>query len=165
MSKNSIANKGDFIVALVIFLVSLGALIKSFSMPRYEEGLKSTLSCPGLTPAVISIGLLIISTVLLVQNYPSIKSIKGLLVKKEHHKTSSIEKARVLIIFAVIVAYAILLPLLRYVKATFLILFIFQFIFIKKYNLKSILTILSVSLLITYLLNWLFVNFFKIPLP
>jgi len=165
MSKNSTVNKSDFVTALVIFLVSLGALIQSFNMPTYGKGLKAILSHPGLTPAVVSIGLLIMSTVLLVQNYSSIKSIKGLLVKKEHHKTPSIEKLRVLIVFAVIVVYAILLPLLRYAKASFITLFVFQFIFIKRYNLKSILTILSVSLAVTYILNWLFTNFFTIPLP
>ena len=146
----------DFFAGLVIFVVSLYALIVSIRMPYFGDA--GALSSPGLTPGLISAFMLVLSAVLMLRSrrfrLPFTMS------------APSIETRRVLIVFGLVFVYVLLMPWIGYAVATFFMLFAFQTIFTARRNLRFLLIWAGgLSLVLTAALYYVFGHIFLIPLP
>jgi hypothetical protein len=146
----------DFIAGLVIFAISLYALIVSIRMPYYGDA--GALSSPGLTPGLISLFMLVLSAVLM-QRSRRFRLPFTL-------AAPSLEARRVLAVFSLVFLYVLLMPWIGYAIATFLMLFAFQTIFTARRDLKFLLIWAGgLSLLLTAALYYVFGQIFLIPLP
>jgi hypothetical protein len=146
----------DFVAGLVIFVVSLYALIASIRMPYYGDA--GALSSPGLTPGLISLFMLVLSAALMLRSrrfrLPFTLA------------APSIEARRVLTVFGLVFLYVLLMPWIGYAIATFLMLFAFQTIFVARRDLKFLLIWGGgLSLFLTAALYYVFGQIFLIPLP
>jgi hypothetical protein len=146
----------DFAVGLVIFLVSLYALITSIRMPYFGDA--GALSSPGLTPGLIAAFMLVLSTVLMLRSRR---------FRLPFTMTApSIETRRVLIVFGLVFLYVLLMPWIGYAVATFLMLFAFQTLFTARRDLRFLLIRAGgLSLFLTAALYYVFGHIFLIPLP
>jgi hypothetical protein len=146
----------DFVVGLVIFLVSLYALITSIRMPYFGDA--GALSSPGLTPGLIAAFMLVLSTVLMLRSRR---------FRLPFTMTApSIETRRVLIVFGLVFLYVLLMPWIGYAVATFLMLFAFQTLFTARRDLRFLLIWAGgLSLFLTAALYYVFGHIFLIPLP
>jgi hypothetical protein len=146
----------DFVVGLVIFLVSLYALITSIRMPYFGDA--GALSSPGLTPGLIAAFMLVLSTVLM---------LRARRFRLPFTMTApSIETRRVLIVFGLVFLYVLLMPWIGYAVATFLMLFAFQTLFTARRDLRFLLIWAGgLSLFLTAALYYVFGHIFLIPLP
>jgi putative tricarboxylic transport membrane protein len=146
----------DFVVGLVIFVISLYALIASIRMPYFGDA--GALSSPGLTPGLIALFMLVLSAVLMLRSrrfrLPFTLT------------TPSIETRRVLTVFGLVFLYVLLMPWIGYAVATFLMLFAFQTIFTARRDLRFLLIWAGgLSLALTAALYYVFGHIFLIPLP
>jgi len=146
----------DFVAGLVIFVVSLYALITSIRMPYYGDA--GALSSPGLTPGLISLFMLVLSAVLMLRSRR---------FRLPFTLTApSVEARRVLTVFGLVFLYVLLMPWIGYAIATFLMLFAFQTIFVARRDLKFLLIWgAGLSLFLTAALYYVFGQIFLIPLP
>jgi hypothetical protein len=146
----------DFVAGLVIFVVSLYALIVSIRMPYFGDA--GALSSPGLTPGLISLFMLVLSAVLMLRSRPF--RLPFVLA------APSIEARRVLIVFGLVFLYVLLMPWIGYTITTFLMLFAFQTIFTARRDFKFLLIWAGgLSLALTAALTYVFGQIFLIPLP
>ena len=60
--------RADFVTALGLIALAVGALVESLGMPRYENLSVNPYTVPGIVPALLSAGLLVLSTILLVRS-------------------------------------------------------------------------------------------------
>jgi len=146
----------DFVAGLVIFVISLYALIVSIRMPYFGDA--GALSSPGLTPGLIALFMLLLSAVLMLRSrrfrLPFTLA------------APSVEARRVLTVFGLVFLYVLLMPWIGYAVATFLMLFAFQTIFVARRDLKFLLIWAGgLSLALTAALTYVFGNIFLIPLP
>jgi hypothetical protein len=146
----------DFVVGLVIFVISLYALIASIRMPYFGDA--GALSSPGLTPGLIALFMLVLSAVLMLRSrrfrLPFTLTTPG------------IETRRVLTVFGLVFLYVLLMPWIGYAVATFLMLFAFQTIFTARRDLRFLLIWAGgLSLALTAALYYVFGHIFLIPLP
>ena len=146
----------DFIVGLVIFAVSLYVLITSIRMPYYGDA--GALSSPGLTPGLIALFMLALSAALMLRSRR---------FRLPFTLTApSIETRRVLSVFGLVFLYVLLMPVIGYAIATFLLLFAFQTIFTARRDLRFLLLWGGgLSLVLTAALYYVFGQIFLIPLP
>ena len=150
----------DFVVGLVIFLIALYALIESIKMPYYEQGERGPLSSPGLTPGLLSLGLMVMALVLMFRGRANKFNFRLKLVRP------AFETWRVLIVLLILVTYVALLRPLGYTIATFLMMAIFQFVFARRRTLSYVLLYcLGLSAVVTSALYFVFAVFFLIPIP
>jgi hypothetical protein len=146
----------DFLAGLVIFVISLYALITSIRMPFFGDA--GALSSPGLTPGLISLLMLILSVALMLRSRPF--RLPFVLTPP------GIEARRVLTVFGIVVVYVAAMPRIGYVAATFVMLFAFQIIFAARRDLRFLLVWgVGLSAGLTAALYWLFGHIFMIPLP
>jgi len=146
----------DFVAGLVIFVVSLYALIASIRMPYYGDA--GALSSPGLTPGLISLFMLVLSAALMLRSRRFRLPFTW--------TAPSIEARRVLTVFGLVFLYVLLMPWIGYAIATFLMLFAFQTIFVARRDLKFLLIWGGgLSLFLTAALYYVFGQIFLIPLP
>lgn len=147
---------GDFLVGAIIFAVALYTLNSSIHMPFYGDS--GVWGSPGLTPGLISVVLLLLSGLLMFRSRRLTVAGFGM--------SFSVERARGLLVFGLIVGYVAAIPLIGYPIATFLILFIFQTVFATRHDLKFIVIWgFGLSAILTVILYYLFAEFFFIPLP
>jgi putative tricarboxylic transport membrane protein len=152
------ASGSDFGAGLVIFLIALYSLIDSILMPYYEDGERGPLSSPGLTPGLLSLGLMIMALVLMFRA-------RGFKLNIAFTKPAP-ETWRVLAVFSILVLYVALMRPLGYVISTFLMLAAFQFIFARKRSWQTILLFcIGLSALVTGALYYVFGEIFLIPMP
>ena len=146
----------DFVAGLVIFVISLYALITSIRMPYFGDA--GALSSPGLTPGLIAAFMLVLSTVLMLRSRR---------FRLPFTMTApSIETRRVLIVFGLVFLYVLLMPWIGYAVATFLMLFAFQTLFTARRDLRFLLIRAGgLSLFLTAALYYVFGHIFLIPLP
>ena len=155
---NRRASGSDFAAGLVLGLIALYTLIDSIRMPYYESGERGPLSSPGLTPGLLSLGLLLLSLVLMFRA-------RGFAWRLAVTRPTP-EAWRVLAVLAILVVYVALLKPLGYVIATFVMLAVFQFIFARRRTLAYVLIFcLGLSAVVTAALYYAFAVFFLIPLP
>jgi hypothetical protein len=146
----------DFVAGLVIFVVSLYALIASIRMPYYGDA--GALSSPGLTPGLIALFMLALSAALMLRSRPFRLPFTW--------SAPGIETRRVLIVFGLVFLYVLLMPLIGYATATFLMLFAFQTLFVGRRDLKFLLIWAGgLSAALTAALYYVFGQIFLIPLP
>jgi hypothetical protein len=146
----------DFVAGLVIFVVSLYALIASIRMPYYGDA--GALSSPGLTPGLISLFMLVLSAALMLRSRRFRLPFTW--------TAPSVEARRVLTVFGLVFLYVLLMPWIGYAIATFLMLFAFQTIFVARRDLKFLLIWGGgLSLFLTAALYYVFGQIFLIPLP
>jgi hypothetical protein len=119
----------DFAAGLVIFLVSLYVLIESARMPFYGDS--GALGSPGLTPGLIALFMLVLSAALMWRS--RVFRVPWVI------KAPDEPARRVAIVFGIVVAYVVAMPLIGYAPATFLLLLAFQTIFVKKRDLRFVL--------------------------
>ena len=147
----------DFVAGLVIFVVSLYVLIASLRMPYYGDA--GALSSPGLTPGLIALFMLALSTALMVRS-------RRFRLPFTLTAPPSIETRRVLIVFGLVFVYVLVMPLIGYALATFLMLFAFQTIFTARRDLRFLVIWAGgLSLVLTAALYYVFGQIFLIPLP
>jgi hypothetical protein len=146
----------DFVAGLIIFVVSLYALIASIRMPYFGDA--GALSSPGLTPGLIALFMLVLSAVLMLRSRR---------FRLPFTLTApSVEARRVLTVFGLVFLYVLLMPWIGYAPATFLMLFAFQTIFTGRRDLKFLLIWAGgLSLALTAALAYVFGHIFLIPLP
>lgn len=143
---------------LIVVLVTGYTLIESIRMPYFEEGKRGLLSSPGLTPGLLSIGLIVMALSLMFRNRHVRFSVK--------FKKPDVETWRVLTVFVILVLYVLLMKPLGYGLITFLMLAAFQYIFGKKRDLKYVLVFcIGLSAVVTMVLYYVFGVVFMIPLP
>lgn len=148
----------DFIAGLVLFLVAGYALYESVYMPHFAKGFEGYLSSPGLTPGLLSVGLLIMSAVLMWRGRTFKLSFN---ISRPH-----IETWRMLLALFIVVGYVILLKALGYVIATFLMMATFQTVFSRRRSPKYILIwCIGLSAVLTAALYYVFAHIFLIPMP
>jgi hypothetical protein len=146
----------DFVAGLVIFVISLYALIASIRMPYYGDA--GALSSPGLTPGLIAVFMLVLSAALMLRSRRFRLPIT--------FAAPGIEARRVLTVFGLVFLYVALMPWIGYPVATFLLLFAFQTIFVARRDLKFLLIWAGgLSLALTAALYYVFGQIFLIPLP
>jgi Tripartite tricarboxylate transporter TctB family len=146
----------DFLAGLVIFVISLYALIASIRMPFFGDA--GALSSPGLTPGLVSLLMLALSAALMLRSrpfrLPFVLALPG------------IEARRVLTVFGIVAVYVAAMPRIGYVPATFVMLLAFQTIFAARRDLRFLLLWgVGLSAGLTAALYWLFGHTFMIPLP
>jgi putative tricarboxylic transport membrane protein len=146
----------DFVAGLVIFVVSLCALIASIRMPYYGDA--GALSSPGLTPGLIALFMLVLSAALMLRSRR---------FRLPFTLTApSLEARRVLTVFGLVFLYVLVMPWIGYALATFLMLFAFQTIFTARRDLRFLLIWGGgLSLVLTAALYYVFGQIFLIPLP
>jgi hypothetical protein len=146
----------DFVAGLVIFVVSLYALIASIRMPYYGDA--GALSSPGLTPGLIALFMLVLSAALMLRSRR---------FRLPFTLTApSLEARRVLTVFGLVFLYVLVMPWIGYALATFLMLFAFQTIFTARHDLRFLLIWGGgLSLVLTAALYYVFGQIFLIPLP
>lgn len=146
----------DFLAGLVIFAISLYVLITSYRMPFYGDS--GALGSPGLTPGLIALFMLALSAALMWRS--RVFRLPQLL------KAPDVQGRRVLMVFGLVVAYAVLMPLIGYAPATFLLLAAFQTVFVRKRSLRFVLIWgIGLSAVLTAILWYVFAEIFLIPLP
>jgi len=146
----------DFVAGLVIFVVSLYVLITSIRMPYYGDA--GALSSPGLTPGLIALFMLALSAALMLRSRRFRLPFTW--------TAPSLETRRVLIVFGLVFLYVLLMPVIGYAIATFLLLFAFQTIFTGRRDLRFLLLWGGgLSLFLTAALFYVFGQIFLIPLP
>ena len=146
----------DFVAGLVIFVISLYVLIVSIRMPHYGDA--GALSSPGLTPGLIALFMLALSAALMLRSRRFRLPFT--------FAAPSIETRRVLTVFGLVFLYVLLMPVIGYAVATFLMLFAFQTIFVARRDLKFLLLWGGgLSLFLTAALYYVFGQIFLIPLP
>lgn len=148
----------DFFAGLAVLCVALYAFIEAYNMPSFGDPDEAAYNTPGMTPMVVS-GALVIMAV-------------ALIIRSRHVSFSwtfnaiGSETIRVLITFGIILGFIIIMPLVGYAPATFLLLFSFQMVFARKRTIKFILIWgVGLSGLLTAILFHVFGNIFMIPLP
>jgi hypothetical protein len=140
----------------VIFMISLYVLIESYRMPFYGDS--GALGSPGLTPGLIALFMLALSAALMWRS--RVFQIPFTL------KMPDEPARRALTVFGLVVAYAALMPVIGYAAATFLLLFAFQTIFVRKRDLRFVLIWgFGLSAVLTVVLWYVFAEIFLIPLP
>jgi hypothetical protein len=146
----------DFVAGLIIFVVSLYALIASIRMPYFGDA--GALSSPGLTPGLVALFMLVLSAVLMLRSRR---------FRLPFTLTApSVEARRVLTVFGLVFLYVLLMPWIGYALATFLMLFAFQAIFVARRDLRFLLIWAGgLSLALTAALTYVFGHIFLIPLP
>ncbi len=60
--------RADFVTALALIALSVGALVESLAMPRFEDLSVNPYTVPGIVPGLLSAGLLALATILLVRS-------------------------------------------------------------------------------------------------
>jgi Tripartite tricarboxylate transporter TctB family len=146
----------DFFAGLVIFVISLYVLIESYRMPFYGDS--GALGSPGLTPGLIALLMLALSAALMWRS----RVFRFPLVLEAPDE----QARRVLMVLGLVVAYAVLMPLIGYALATFLLLFAFQTVFVKKRDLRFLLIWgVGLSAALSAALWYVFGEIFLIPLP
>ena len=60
--------RADFVTALALIALAVGALVESLHMPRYEDLSVNPYTVPGIVPGLLSAGLLVLATILLVRS-------------------------------------------------------------------------------------------------
>jgi len=146
----------DFVAGLVIFVVSLYALIASIRMPYYGDA--GALSSPGLTPGLIALFMLVLSAALMLRS--------RCFRLPFTLRAPSLEARRVLTVFGLVFLYVLMMPWIGYALATFLMLFAFQTIFTARRDLRFLLIWGGgLSLVLTAALYYVFGQIFLIPLP
>lgn len=154
---NRLPSSGDFIAGAVFFAVALAALVEAFRMPLYGEGVRGIVGSPSLTPAILSLGMLLVSIALMVRS-------RGATIR-----LSSVSPApgggRVLTMFLLAGGYAAALPFVGYTIATFVALATFQVAFSQRRSWRYFAVVVFISALLAVMLKILFSRFFFIPLP
>jgi len=146
----------DFVAGLVIFVISLYVLITSYRMPFYGDS--GALGSPGLTPGLIALVMLALSAALMWRS----RVFRFPLALKAPDE----QARRVLMVLGLVIAYVALMPLIGYAAATFLLLFAFQTVFVKKRDLRFLLIWgVGLSAALTAILWYVFAEIFLIPLP
>jgi hypothetical protein len=146
----------DFLAGLVIFAISLYVMITSYRMPFYGDS--GALGSPGLTPGLIALVMLALSGALMWRS--RVFRVPQLL------KVPDEQGRRVLMVLGLVVAYVVLMPLIGYAAATFLLLLAFQTVFVKKRDLRFLLIWGGgLSAVLTAALWYVFSEIFLIPLP
>ena len=152
------SSQSDFLAGIVIGSIAVAVLIESVRMPFYEEGKRGLLSSPGLTPGLLAIGLIIMSLLLIYRSRGFKPNIRRFAFR--------LESARVIAVIAILVSYVAAIKPLGYVLATFLMLAIFQLIFMRRRTLKTVLAWpLGLSAVVTGALYYVFAKVFLIPIP
>lgn len=148
----------DFVSGLILFLVSAYALYESVYMPHFAEGFEGYLSSPGLTPGLLSVGLLIMSTVLM---WRGRRFTLGFNIARPN-----MESWRMMLALFIVIGYVILLKAVGYVIATFLMMATFQTVFSRRRSPKYILIwCIGLSAVLTAVLYYIFAEIFLIPMP
>jgi hypothetical protein len=146
----------DFLAGLVIFAISLYVMITSYRMPFYGDS--GALGSPGLTPGLIALVMLALSGALMWRS--RVFRVPQLL------KVPDEQGRRVLMVLGLVVAYVVLMPLIGYAAATFLLLLAFQTVFVKKRDLRFLLIWGGgLSAVLTAALWHVVSEIFLIPLP
>jgi hypothetical protein len=146
----------DFLAGLVLFALSLYVLIASIAMPYYGDA--GAFSSPGLTPGLIALFMLALSTVLMLRS----RRFRLPLALA----APSAEARRVLTVFGLVFLYVLTMPWVGYAAATFVMLFAFQTIFTARRDLRFlILWAGGLSAVLTAALWYVFGQIFLIPLP
>jgi hypothetical protein len=146
----------DFFAGLVIFLISLYVLIEAYRMPFYGDS--GALGSPGLTPGLIALLMLALSAALMWRS----RVFANPFVLKAPDQAAR----RVLMVFGLVVAYVALMPVIGYAPATFLLLFAFQTIFVRRRDVRFLLIWgIGLSAVLTAILWYVFAEIFLIPLP
>ncbi|MEM7023556.1 MAG: tripartite tricarboxylate transporter TctB family protein [Pseudomonadota bacterium] len=147
---------GDFLAGLVIFLISLYVLFDAYRMPFYGDS--GALGSPGLTPGLIASCMLVLSGVLMWRS--RVFRLPNLLSAPDQRAR------RVLTVLGLVLAYVVLMPVIGYAPATFLLLAAFQIIFVRKRDLRFIILWgVGLSAVLTAILWYVFAEIFLIPLP
>ena len=60
--------RADFVTALALIALAVGALVESLRMPRFENLSVNPYTVPGIVPGLLSAGLLVMATILLVRS-------------------------------------------------------------------------------------------------
>ena len=151
-------SQSDFFTGAVIGVIALLVLVESIRMPYYEEGKRGLLSSPGLTPGLLALGLIIMSALLMFRA-------RGFRLSVERFALR-IETGRVLAIIAILVAYVAAIKPFGYVVSTFLMLAIFQVLFMHRRTLRNIVLLpIGLSAVVTGALYYVFAKVFLIPIP
>ena len=146
----------DFIAGLIIFVISVYVLIEAYGMPHFAGS--GWLGSPGLTPGLIALALLALSTALMMRSR-NFRLRLGPIAPE-------VETMRVASAFAMIFVYVAITPWLGYVPATFALLFAFQTAFARKLSVRYVLVwSTGLSALLTGLLWYVFGELFFVPLP
>nr|WP_306268673.1 tripartite tricarboxylate transporter TctB family protein [Pararhizobium sp. IMCC3301] len=153
------ARSRDKVAGVVVLVASTATLIASYLMPLVGEGLDKFLAAPGLTPALLSIFLILLSLVLIARNWSAPLTL-GVGAIGETQK-------RMMIAFAIIVFYIASLYVLPYLVSTFFMMFAFQFVFASRE--RSVMYVILwcgvYSAAISGALYYVFGEVFYIPLP
>ncbi|MCP5149759.1 MAG: tripartite tricarboxylate transporter TctB family protein [Ectothiorhodospiraceae bacterium] len=149
----------DLVSGAVLGLIATYTLVESIRMPYYEKGIRGILSSPGLTPGLLSIGLIIMSIMLMVRARGA--------RPRFHIPRPDGEAWRVIGVVAVLCLYVAAIKPLGYVTATFIMLAVFQIGFMGRE--RTVGRVLGygivLSALTTALLWYVFGQIFLIPLP
>lgn len=148
----------DFAAGLVIFTVASAALVESIRMPVFDEGLRGQLGAPGLTPALLAAGLVLMSL---------------LLMARSRHFAFGFALAlptsgtwRIIVMFGLAALYAYVMPIIGFTLATFATLCIFQIAFARRVGFRYILLVaVLLSAVVAVALKLVFSEFFFVPLP
>lgn len=146
----------DFLAGAVLFAIAIYVLVTSINMPFFGDS--GVWGSPGLTPGLISAVLLVLSGMLMFRSRRITLSGFGI--------SFSVERARGLAVFGLIVLYVAAIPLVGYPIATFAMLSIFQIAFAQERTLRSVIVWgFGLSAVLTVVLYYLFGEVFFIPLP
>ncbi len=125
--------------SIILYIISLFFIIKSFSI-EYKEA--------RIFPQVISIVLIILTTLYLTKSLKMDTTLKGNL-------------QRVLGVSVLAILYIIFIPILGYFVTTPIIIFLIMFYL----GMKNIKILILNPIISTLLIYFVFVKFFKIPVP
>lgn len=144
---------------LVIFIVALAILVESIRMPVFEKGLRGVLGAPGLTPALLAGGLVLMSLILMIRSRHF--AVNLALVAPPRPETW-----RVIAMFGLASVYAYFMPIIGFTIATFATLCVFQIVFARRLSVRYVLLVaVLLSAGIAVALKLLFSRFFFVPLP
>ena len=116
--------KADFVTAVILIAVSVGALVESWRMPRLEHLAVNPYTVPGIVPGLLSGVLILLGIVLLV------RSVRQGGWRLDAASLSSAVGARLVLMLLLTLGYAAgLVGRLPFWAATFLFVFLFVLLF------------------------------------
>lgn len=155
----------DLVAGIIVAAIGAGIVIESLRMPHPI----TSFDAPGFVPLLLGVALTMMGLRITwshrqanLGGHKGTPGDRGLGATR--HRVSH-AGWRMGAVVSMMIAYAVVLPLVGYVVSTFMMLAIFQIAFLESRKPRWIAIALAVALVISMSIGWLFEEVFRVPLP
>jgi hypothetical protein len=156
------ATKADLLFATVVLVLSTAATYEAWRMiGRTTSRFAPWYYTPGFLPLILGAIISLLALLLIAQQLPALRA-----PRTSRHGLAALVRSRALWMATLLLGYVALLPVVSYLVATMLFLFLsIAALYPSRSLARRIVTSVTVSPVLTLTLHWVFEGVFYVPLP